>query len=170
MNITSLDGDPTFTVELFMRRYTGTNYPSGTSMWGFGGTGQGNGVGGWTPTTNLIHLDAYDSTRLATAVNYPEGSWVHIVWTKNGAGQETSNVVCYINGVSTGLTKTRSATRTNQFNTSTAGVGIVLGRLSPDAAVFHGTGDIAIYRIYDRALTQQEVLQNFNAERGRFGI
>ncbi len=32
------------------------------------------------------------------------------------------------------------------------------------------TGDIAIVQIYDRALSAAEVLQNCNAQRGRFGV
>jgi hypothetical protein len=31
-------------------------------------------------------------------------------------------------------------------------------------------GKYAIARIYNRALTEKEVLQNFNANRGRFGL
>jgi hypothetical protein len=31
-------------------------------------------------------------------------------------------------------------------------------------------GRIAVVRIYNKALTAEEVIQNFNAQRGRFGI
>jgi hypothetical protein len=31
-------------------------------------------------------------------------------------------------------------------------------------------GRIAVARIYNKALTAEEVIQNFNAQRGRFGI
>ena len=35
----------------------------------------------------------------------------------------------------------------------------------------HYSGDISIINFYDnKVLTQQEILQNFNATRGRFGI
>jgi hypothetical protein len=170
VNTIALDGDPTFSVDMFMRRRTGTNIGSNQAPWGIGGTGQGNGVGGWTPTANLINLDFYDSTRLASTEYYPEGQFVHIVWTKNGAGAETSNVKCYVNGVERVLTKTRIATRTNQFNTSTNGVGIVLGRLNGNAGDFHAPVDVASFKVYNRALSAAEVSQNFNALRGRYGI
>jgi hypothetical protein len=170
VNTTALDGDPSFTVDMFVRRRTGTNIGPNQAPWGFGGTGQGNGVGGWTPTTNLINLDFYDSTRLASTEYYPEGQYVHIVWTKNGAGAETSNVKCYVNGVERVLTKTRNATRTNQFNTSTNGVGVVLGRLNGNATDFHAPVDVSSFKVYTRALTAQEIQQNFSAKRSRFGI
>ena len=170
VNTTALDGDPSFTVDMFVRRRTGTNISPNQAPWGFGGTGQGNGVGGWTPTTNLINLDFYDSTRLASTEYYPEGQYVHIVWTKNGAGAETSNVKCYVNGVERVLTKTRNATRTNQFNTSTNGVGVVLGRLNGNATDFHAPVDVSSFKVYTRALTASEIQQNFNALRGRFGF
>jgi hypothetical protein len=32
------------------------------------------------------------------------------------------------------------------------------------------TGNIASVQIYNRALTAQEVLQNYNAQKGRFGL
>ena len=171
VNTTSLDGNPNFTVDFFVRRRTGTNIGGNGSFWGIGGTGQGNGVGGWTPTANLIHLDFYDSTRLATSQFYPEGSFVHVCWVRSGGGSpETSNVTCYVNGVSVGLTKTRNETRTNQFNTSTNGVGVVLGRLNANASSFSAPADIGAFKVYSRALLVSEVLQNFNALRARYGV
>jgi len=170
VNTTSLDGDPSLTVDMFVRRRTGTNIGPSAGFWGIGGSGQGNSIQGWTPTTNLIHLDVYDSTRLATSQYYPEGQFVHIVWTKSGAGTETTNVKCYINGVEASLTKNRNATRTNQLNTSTNGVGICLGRIVADEANYHAPVDIGSFKIYNRALTAAEVQQNFQALRGRFGI
>jgi hypothetical protein len=170
VNTTSLDGDPSFTVDMFVRRRTGTNIGANAGFWGIGGTGQGNSVEGWTPTANLIHLDFYDSTRIASTNSYPENQFIHICWTKNGTGAETSNIKCYINGLEVSLTKTRNATRTNQFNTSTSGKGICLGRINADDSVFHAPIDIGSFKVYNRALTAAEVKQNFEALRGRYGI
>ncbi len=170
VNTTTLDGDPSFTVDMFVRRRTGTNIGPSSGFWGIGGVGQGNGIGGWTPTTNLINLDVYDSTRLATSYYYPEGQFIHVCWTKNGPGTETTNVKCYVNGVEVSLTKTRDATRTNQFNTSTNGIGICLGRLNGNSTDFHTPIDVSSFKVYNRVLTEAEIQQNFNANRSRFGI
>lgn len=170
VSTTSLNGDPTFSIDMFVRRRTGTNIGGNAGFWGMGGAGQGNSVEGWTPTANIIHLDVYDSTRLESPNTYPEGSFVHVVWTKSGPGMETTNTKCYVNGVEVVLTKTRNATRTNQFNTSTAGAGICLGRINGDANMFYAPIDIGAFKVYDVALTASQVLQNFNALRGRYGI
>jgi hypothetical protein len=170
VNTNLLDGDPSLTVEMFVRRRLGTNIGPSSGFWGIGGTGQGNSVEGWTPTANLIHLDFYDSTRLATSQFYPENQFVHVCWTKNGPGAETSNIKCYVNGVEIPLTKTRNATRTNQFNTSTPGIGICLGRINANSASYHSPIDVGIFKVYTRALSSVEVKQNFEAKRGRYGI
>lgn len=170
INTTSLDGDPTFSVDMFVRRRTGTSIGAAAGFWGIGGSGQGNSVEGWTPTVNVIHLDVYDSTRLESPNTYPEGAFVHVVWTKNGAGMETTNVKCYVNGSEVSLTKTRAATRTNQFNTSTAGTGICLGRINGDANAYYAPIDIGTFKVYSVALNRSQVLQNYNALKGRFGL
>lgn len=172
---TALNGDPSFTVDMFVRRRTGTNIGGSAGFWGIGGAGQGNSVQGWTPIANLIHLDVYDSTRLSpdTAASisyYPEGQFVHVCWTKNGPGHETSNVKLYINGVERTLTKTRNATRTNQFNTSTAGVGVCLGRINADQAANHAPIDVGTFKVYSVALTTAQVVQNFNALQTRYAL
>lgn len=171
VNTTSLNGDPTLTVEMFVRRRTGTNIGATTGFWGIGGTGQGNAIEGWTPTANLIHLDVYDSTRLSTTSQfYPEGKFVHVVWTKNGSGLETTNAKCYVNGIEVTLTKTRNATRTNQFNTSTNGVGICLGRIVANENAYHAPIDVGTFKVYNVALSEAEVKQNFNSFRARYGL
>jgi hypothetical protein len=170
VNTTALDGDPSFTVDMFVKRVLGTNIGGNYGFWGIGGAGQGNSVQGWTPEANLIHLDVYDSTRLATSYYYPENQFVHVCWTKNGIGQETSNVKCYINGTEVSLTKTRTATRPNQFNTSTNGIGICLGRINADSTNFQCPIKIGAFRVYTRALSQTEITQNYNAQKSRFGL
>jgi hypothetical protein len=170
VNTTALDGDPSLSVDMFVRRRTGTNIGGDSGFWGIGGMGQGNSIEGWTPTTNLINLDIYDSTRIASPEYYPENQFVHVCWTKNGAGAETTNIKCYVNGSEVALTKTRNATRANQFNTSTSGKGICLGRINADAAVYHSPIDIGTFKVYSRALSSSEVLQNYNSNKSRFGL
>jgi hypothetical protein len=170
VDTTALNGDPSLSVDMFVRRRTGTSIGGNAGFWGVGGSGRGKSFQGWTPTTNLIHLDIYDSTRLATSHYYPEGEFVYICWTKNGTGTETTNVKCYIDGVEVSLTKNRNETITNQFNTSTSGVGICLGRINADSTNFHAPIDVSAFRVYNRALTASEILQNYNATKGRFGL
>lgn len=164
---TTLNGDPNFTIEFVAQ--IPQNFVT-TGFWGLGGAGQGSSFEGWTPTTNRIHLDLYDSTRLDSGIDYSLNTWYHVVWTKSGSGVEVTNVVNYINNVRSTLTKTRSLTTGPSLNTSTAGVGTALGRINGDADAYYAAVKIGIYRIYNRALTPVEVYQNFMSVKSRYGL
>jgi hypothetical protein len=164
---TILDGDPNFTVEFFVKRTT--DFVT-TGFWGIGSSGQGNSIEGWTPTTNLIHLDLYDSTRLDSGTIYPLNTYVHVVWSKTGSAISTSTVNLYINGVNTTLTLTRNQTTGPQYPTSTAGNGIAIGRINGNVSAYYAPITMGIFRVYSKALSATEVKQNFNAQRGRFGV
>ena len=86
------------------------------------------------------------------------GLWTHITCTY-GAGIK----YIYINGVlrttQTGLTGTISTNTT----------GLFLGAYGPGSSYFMD-GKIAVSRVYNKALTQAEVTQNFNAQKSRFGL
>ena len=167
INSNILDGDPNFSVEFFVKR-TADFVSSG--FWGIGGAGQGYSIEGWTPTTNEIHLDLYDSTRLSSGVTYPLNTWVHVVWTKSGSTISTSTTKLYVNSNLTTLTLTRAQTTGPRYNTSTAGVGIALGRINGDSNSNYAPITIGLFRIYSRQLSATEALQNYNATKGRFGL
>ena len=162
---TLLDGDPSFTAELFLK--IDASFSAG-APWGIGGGGQGKSIGGWTPTTNRIHMDLYDSTRQDSLKDYPIGKYVHVVWTKTGTGVQSSNIACYINGILTSTTQTRAVTTGPIFNTSTAGIS--LGRLNADSAGNAAPCTVGVYRVYSRALSYREILQNYNAQCERFSL
>tara|TARA_B110000285_G_scaffold106124_1_gene120784 strand:+ start:682 stop:1362 length:681 start_codon:yes stop_codon:yes gene_type:complete len=86
------------------------------------------------------------------------GLWTHITCTY-GAGAK----YIYINGVlrstQTGLTGTIPTNTT----------GLFLGAYGPGTSYFMD-GKIAVSRVYNKALTAAEVLQNFNAQKSRFGL
>ena len=167
INSNILDGDPNFSVEFFVKR-TADFVSSG--FWGIGGAGQGYSIEGWTPTTNEIHLDLYDSTRLSSGVTYPLNTWVHVVWTKSGSTISTSTTKLYVNSNLTTLTLTRAQTTGPRYNTSTAGVGIALGRINGDANSNYAPITIGLFRIYSRPLSTTEVSQNYQSVKSRFGL
>lgn len=99
-------------------------------------------------------LSNQDLTFFAPSYIAP-GSWYHIVCTV-GSGLKT----IYVNGVQitqTSYTGSLPTGQTNQY------VGMYGGGGYPF------NGQIAVSRVYNRALTAAEVSQNFNADRGRFG-
>ena len=85
-----------------------------------------------------------------------QNNWYHAVGTYDG-----SNVKLYVNGVLQLTTaSTTVPTRSN--------LGIILMRRW-DAGDYFG-GSLSTVKIYNKALTQQEILQNYNATKGRFGL
>ena len=86
------------------------------------------------------------------------GDWFHIVCTY-GSGVKS----IYINGVA--ITTQTGLTGTIPTNTT----GLFLGAYGPGSSYFID-GKIAVSRVYNKALTQAEVTQNFNAQKSRFGL
>jgi hypothetical protein len=118
-------------------------------------TNSGAGISAGTNGISVYeHSDGYLPALLVstTAISSVSASLITIVYNNK---QPT----LYINGTfdKNGLT----STRTNVF-----------GDFSAIAAYFYGSfqGKIHYVRVYNRALTASEVLQNYNALKGRFGL
>jgi hypothetical protein len=90
--------------------------------------------------------------------NIPNNSWSHLFGTYDG-----STMKAYLNGV-----EIYSVAQSGTIPDATYVVGTYGGALVDGVHNFNG--HISIARIYNRGLSAAEVLQNFNAERGRFGI
>lgn len=105
-----------------------------------------------------IGLSPQDLTFTA-ATHIVGGQWNHIVCTVGG-GVKT----VYINGIQryqqTGVTGTMPTGQTNQY----------VGKYGNAGNNYPFNGQIAISRVYNRALTAQEVQQNFQATKGRYGL
>jgi hypothetical protein len=68
----------------------------------------------------------------------------------------------YINGI--------VQTGTNTQVVATSAQNFYFGKWYSDLTGFYHSGQISQVKLYNRALTQQEILQNFNATRFRYGI
>ena len=88
------------------------------------------------------------------------GSWYHVAITTNASGS-----VGYVNGVSQG--SIAQITNTNAITDYV--VGRRSGAVVPAAGEYMN-GDISFVRVYYKTLTEVEILRNFNAIRGRYGI
>lgn len=86
------------------------------------------------------------------------GRWNHIVLTRTS----TSDQILYLNGNILG-----TGTVSNSFTDAPASIGS-LPTLSTYSAYLNGK--LGKLCVYNRALSAQEVLQNFNASRTRFGL
>jgi len=91
----------------------------------------------------------------------PTTDWTSIVFTYDG-----TTIKAYVNGF---LDRERSDTgMTGPINTGGDFQLRIFRNTGTNLA--YADGKVAIARVYNRALSAEEVLQNFNATRGRFGL
>jgi len=90
-----------------------------------------------------------------STTNVNSGQWYHGIATYNG-----SAVKIYINGVLESTTS-RSGSQTPSS--------LRIGAANGGTSEFYN-GDLPIVKIYNRALTQAEILQNYNHYKTRFGL
>ena len=165
----TLQGDPDFTV--FSACYRTSDFLSGGS-WGFGNDTTLNGFCNWNYNAgdnNRITIDLWGTSTYSTEVQYPENDWVLVHWTKNAGTFTTGSCAIWVNDTKyTGndLTTLRGGAGTPSIGTE----GMGIGRISHDRDQYYAPIDIGFWAIWDRVLTDTEIMQNFQAKRTRFGI
>lgn len=106
-----------------------------------------------------IHLgngSAWAYTFLPSTTTVQANTWYQTAWTWNG-----STAVMYVNGVAeNSLTNAAASSGTGN---------ITLGQHTPDTS-YAWAGSMGSVKIYNTALSADQVLQNFNAQRTRYGI
>lgn len=124
---------------------------------GTGGSGGNRTFGLWYSTSRTLLWQRYGASdpSIIPSNVLDIGTWYHIVATTSG-----SSHVVYINGTSVG-----TATAAGPWAAS--GENITIGY-----AGFHTytNSNISTVRLYTTGLTAAQVLQNFNAQRGRYNI
>lgn len=92
------------------------------------------------------------------SVGIVNGQWVHIVGSWDGATKRI-----YINS-----TLKNSIAKTGALVTTSKGASV--GRFGGDTTGYYFNGSIAKVAVYNIGLTEQQVQQNFAAQRGRYGL
>ena len=102
----------------------------------------------------------YTQLTVSTATYMNTSNWYQVVGTYTSGSRKL-----YINGV-----QVNSDTQSGTIDTNSGGMSIgVYGGYSGGRGYYYN-GNLAVCRIYNKALTASEIQQNFNALRGRFGI
>jgi hypothetical protein len=134
------------------------------SRMGIAGTKQVVGNTGWvfcvnrTTSGNLTYF--HTGSTLEVAAGIVTGTWCYVCATYDVT---TATATLYVNGSVIGSPATSfSPIVTSTFN------GVVAAEDDANTNLFNG--NIAQLSIYNRALSAAEILQNFTALRGRFGI
>lgn len=117
-------------------------------------------------TNNRIEFARDGNVDLHTPDNaLTTGAWYHIVGTCSRA---INTSIIYINGVNVATSGTTIRNPIGDGSTRTFAIGA-----NTESTVqnnYNWDGDIAIVRIYGKALSADEVNQNFEAHRVRFGV
>jgi hypothetical protein len=104
----------------------------------------------------VVWSDNGTETSVLSTASIPVNTWTHIVVVQN-----SNNCSIYINGV-------LDSTQTLNNPVINTAYPYRIGQRGSSGAYL--PGKVAVSRIYNRTLTAQEVAQNFNAQRQRFGI
>lgn len=105
----------------------------------------------WRLTTNVGSLTATTASFMSTS------NWAQVVGTYTSGDRRI-----YVNGV-------QVASDALAYTIPTNSSGMFIGAYGTGTGYFYN-GALSICRVYNRALSAAEVLQNFNATRGRYGI
>jgi hypothetical protein len=111
------------------------------------------------PTSGEIRTGVFTNARYVSnhGSGLVDGNWHQVGFTFSGTTKTS-----YIDGVSVG-TQTTAGALTSSFSNRT------MGRFGSNTQ-YYLNGNIAQASIYNRALTAQEIQQNFNAKKSRFGL
>jgi hypothetical protein len=113
--------------------------------------------GFWYNTFDSVFLyQRYGASSIVSAVyniSIQTNTWYHVIVTSNGSTHKL-----YLNGVDV-----QTQTGAGPFYSSSSTLKVGYGEIH----TYHN-GRIGLYRIYNRALTAQEVLQNYNATKMRY--
>ena len=132
--------------------------------------------GSWSNTTSGLWMESAGNFRFVVGSNQssnPAGSYINgasfaastNTWYQVVGVNDGTNAKLYVNGVYRDQAALSGITATRTENTNA----ITVGRRATGTAPSHD-GDIAIVKVYNTALTDSQILKNFNAIRGRFGI
>jgi hypothetical protein len=105
----------------------------------------------------LYHSGPYFATNSVISTNV----WYHYVLTIKGSNGDVAN---YLNGV---LDKSGNMGTVNRNLNTTVNLTIAGMTTNPG---YNFNGDIPIFRLYDKVLSAEEITQNYNVQKGRFGL
>jgi hypothetical protein len=107
--------------------------------------------------------DFGNGTTAVSTANYalPLNTWTQLVYVFNNVA---NNIITYVNGVQQSTTTHSFASILNTANN------LYLGSYNGGEYSQWMNGRIGVTRLYNSALTSAQVLQNFNADRSKYGL
>ena len=93
-----------------------------------------------------------------------DGNWHHAVVVSTGTAWKI-----YLDGVEEGLTVTNGSNNGTWFGDVANRNGFDIGRFRQPSPTYYFNGKITCVHIYNKALSATEIIQNYEAHKGRFG-
>ena len=122
-----------------------------------------NSFGNLTPTVDWGSSQQYGA--LQSASTYNDNVWRLATFVMNGA--TVSNWKLYINGVQVSAPLEGTSVSTISGSGISNVIPLTIGYRTAGS---YFSGQIGVTKIYNRTLSEQEILQNYNATRKRFGL
>jgi len=144
---------------------------SSEAVWGFGNKASENNINAYSTNANQISLSLAGVEVIFSTQNYIDTQYKHIAWVKRAGLFSRSNIDIYVNGV-----KYSGGTLVSQFGNETVNPNVLAGSVVTiaqpydiDDGVQNANVSVASFYGYDKALIESEVLENFNADKAKFG-
>jgi hypothetical protein len=109
----------------------------------------------------------------SNGIQINDTNWHHVVVTATNMNTSSPTIIFYIDGVKqTGTRWSAGTTGAILYSTTlnSLRIGSIYTATDPSYQTMYGAISVPILRIYSTALTDAQVLKNFNAQRYRFGI
>ena len=155
----------TATVEMWAN--LGTNYAGGMIM---GWNGYDVWCSGGAIGFNTNNSDQYGITSTQVQNLNLVGNWKQYVFVMNSATSLTLTNAIYINGVNQALTAISANPESPGARNFNGGNGAIGSYLSNGGTGFNENMYNAVFRVYNRQLSQTEITQNYNAIAPRFKL
>jgi len=143
-----------------MKSFTAGHMPFG--FYGYDVFAYQGALGFNTTIGDLYGLSSTQVTNLGLL-----NQWKHYIFEMRSDVVYTNNKI-YVNGEIQSLSQVLGGGESFSWRNFNNGFGKISGWLLSNA--WYQPMDLSQFRIYNRALTQQEVLQNYNATKSRFGL
>lgn len=129
------------------------------------GNDNNQGYGFWMQNGGKLWFwpSSFQDIKDTGSLSAPVGRWSHVAITWNQAGKTAG---FYYNG-RLGSSVTNASANPGG---SSASMQLVLGSIRNGSSPYFYNGLMGPVMLYNRVLTQDEILQNFNAHRGRYGV
>ena len=159
----SVDLSGSFSIDMWFRQDTQGAYHMLLGSQGYGAAGNGighylfgNTIRTWVQEGSNTAVNIWDSAGTTT---FTQNVWYNLVLLRESGTAWR----WYLNGSLVNSNTTDSLTA--DFTTPNTYIGDHY-----NTSIYHFDGDIGALRMYSRALSATEVLQNFNATRGKYGV